>query len=350
MPSFEIVPRQPAHDEALFRLYAGVFGEERARASRSRWSWQYRANPFARGECVWAAREAGDEGALLGQMATMPVGLWWDGREVRASWGMDFFVRKEAEGRGLGPLLARQWLESVDVALALGLTPPAHALYRRLGFRDVGRVPFFLKVLDHAAVARRRLGAVGSVLGPALRVALGVRTGVWHEPTAHLEVRSVSTVGSEHDALWEEARGSYAMCVRRDAAYLRWKYLEAPHRRYALLEARREGRLAGIAVWRDEDYHGLRLAWLVDLFTDAGDAEAQDALVASMLERCRAAGVARIQAFAASGALGDTLRRFGFFEGESSALFCIRAPKDDQGPFDRPGAWHVVFGDADQDR
>ena len=101
MSSYEIVPRRSEHDEELFRLYADVFGAERAEASRGRWSWQYERNPASSAPAVWVARETGSGGDLLGQMATMPVTLWWGGREVRASWGMDFFVRKEAEGRGL---------------------------------------------------------------------------------------------------------------------------------------------------------------------------------------------------------------------------------------------------------
>ena len=351
LASYEIIPRQPDHDEQLFALYAAVFGEERAQASRARWAWQYTYNPLAATPAVWAAREAGGDGALLGQMASMPVTLWWGDREVRASWGMDFFVRKQAEGRGLGPMLVRTWIDSVDAALAIGLTPPAHALYRRLGFRDVGAVPFFLKVLDHGAVARRRLGKLpGTLVAPLLRVGLALRTGRWSEPRPGVEVRPVSTLGAEHDALWESARGSYAMCVRRDAAYLRWKYLEAPHRQYELLEARRDGAVVGLAVSRHEHYRGLRLGWLIDAFADASDAAARVALVSAVLGRFREAGVARVQAYAMSAALQDTLRQFGFFAGPSTALFCVKTAADAQAPFDDPGRWHVTFGDSDQDR
>ena len=74
-------------------------------------------------------------------------------------------------------------------------------------------------------------------------------------------VTQVEAFGDDYDGLWERARGSYAMCVRRDASYLEWKFVRCPHKKYDLREVRREGELVGYAVSRDEDYRGLRLGW-----------------------------------------------------------------------------------------
>ena len=78
----------------------------------------------------------------------MPVRLWWGGREVRSSWGMDVFLRAEARGRGLGARLFTAWSDHVEVALGLGLTPSSYGLFKKLRYHDVGPVPFFQKVLD----------------------------------------------------------------------------------------------------------------------------------------------------------------------------------------------------------
>ena len=61
-----------------------------------------------------------------------------------------------------------------------------------------------------------------------------------HPDASRVTVASIDAFSAEFDALWERARGSYAMCVRRDRAYLTWKYRQPPHRRYALHAARRE--------------------------------------------------------------------------------------------------------------
>jgi GNAT superfamily N-acetyltransferase len=345
----DLARRGEADDSELFRIYAGLFGEPAAERSRARWAWQYRDNPAAPdGPAVWVVRE---DGRPVGQMGTMPVSLWWAGREVRASWGMDYFVRPDAEGRGHGVRLARHWMETVEVALAVGLTPPAHVIYKRLGFRDLGHVGFFQAVLDPRAVVRRRLGrAAGALAAPVLRAGLAVLKLRRARPPRDIVVRPAGEIGSAYDALWKRARGGFAACVRRDAGYVRWKYQRPPHRRYEIFEAWRGGDLAGFAVSRHEDYRGLRLGWLADLFAPATDRPVRVALLAAVLRAFEQAGVARAQALCANAALAADLRRFGFFPGKSRTQLCVRPNGVSDEPFGRFGDWHIMFGDGDMDR
>jgi GNAT superfamily N-acetyltransferase len=349
-PLLSIEQRGTADADQLFRMYEEVFGASLTDASRRRWQWQYLENP-ARPDGVpeiWVARE---EGRLLGQYASMPVRLWWGSREVRSSWGMDVFVAAEARGRGLGAQLFTAWSDHVEVALGLGLTPSSYGLFKKLRYHDVGPVPLFQKVLDARAVARRRLGPVaGPVAAPVLRAALAV---VHPERTRH--ARGVVTAPAagfteEYDALWEKARGSYAMCVRRDRAYLDWKYARCPHRKYDVMEARREGRLDGFAVSRHEDHRGLRLGWVIDVFADASDHDVKDALLGAVLDDFRRAGVARAQAFSMNAALASDLRHRGFARGPSPMQFCVRTRVDSTDVLADRARWHVVFGDSDMDR
>jgi GNAT superfamily N-acetyltransferase len=336
--------------EEIFRLYEAVFGTSLTEASRRRWRWQYLDNPATApgGPEIWVARE---EGRLLGQYASMPVHLWWDGREVRSSWGMDVFVSADARGRGVGARLFTAWSDHVDVALGLGLTPSSYGLFQKLRYDDVGPVPFFRKVMDPVAVARRRLGPLGRVAGPVLGRVLAARhPETTHPDAAAVAVTRVQSFSAEYDALWERTRAGYAMCARRDRAYLEWKYVACPHRTYDLWEGRRAGLLAGYAVSRHEEYRGLRLGWVVDVFADAGDAAARDALLGAVLDDFRRARVARAQAFAMSEALAASLARRGFFPGPSPMQFCVRAKGDGGRPLRERGRWHVVFGDSDMDR
>lgn len=327
-----------------------MFGQELTASSRSRWRWQYLDNPLAdeEGVQIWVAREGE---TLLGQYASMPVRLHWGGQELRSSWGMDVFLRPEARGKGIGALLFTTWSDHVDVALGLGLTPSSYGLFKKLRYADVGPVPFFQRLLDPVAVARRRLGPwLGAAAGLLLRGALAVG---WPERAlagSAVTVAPITGFGAEYDTLWERCRSGYAMCVRRDAAYLNWKYVSCPTRRYALHEARRGGALAGFAVSRHEDYRGLRLGWIVDVFAEAQDAAAKDALLGAVLQGFRDAGVARAQAFAMNAALAADLRRRGFSATPSPMQFCVRASVPSAEVFADPGRWHVVFGDSDMDR
>jgi GNAT superfamily N-acetyltransferase len=350
MGSLAVERRAPGDADEIFRLYEDVFGAQLTEASRRRWRWQYLDNPATgpEGPEIWVARE---DGRVLGQYASMPVRLWWGGRLVRSSWGMDVFLRAEARGKGLGARLFTAWSDHVEVALGLGLTPSSYGLFKKLGYRDVGPVPFFQKVLDPKAVAARRMGpSLGAAAGPLLGLALKTLHPEAPAPDTGVEVKTVTAFGDGYDTLWERAGGSYAMCVRRDAAYLDWKYVRCPHRRYALREARREGELLGFAVSRDEDYRGLRLGWIVDVFAHAEDQEVREALLGSVLDSFRESRVARAQAFAMSAPLQRDLARRGFAPARSPMQFCVRTRVPSEGVFEDLGRWHVVFGDSDMDR
>jgi hypothetical protein len=160
----------------------------------------------------------------------------------------------------------------------------------------------------------------------------------------------VARFDARYDALWDRAGASYAMCVRRDAAYLDWKYVECPHRRYDVVEATRGGTLAGFAVSRHEEHRGLRLGWIVDLFAHADDHAVRDALIGHVLDGFRRAGVARAQAFSMNAGVGADLARRGFRSGRSPMQFCVRARVPSDGVFAATGRWHVMFGDSDMDR
>jgi len=265
---------------------------------------------------------------------------------------MDVFLRPEARGRGVGAQLFGAWGDAVDVALGLGLTPSSLGLFRKLRYHDVGPVPYYQKVLDAGAVARRRLGPV---LGPLAAPLLGLALR-WRHPerpltgAAPVDVRAITGFSPAYDTLWEQARGSFAMCVRRDAAYLNWKYVACPHVRYDLWEAQREGELSGYAVSRIAAHQGLKLGWILDVFTDANDAGTQDALIGKLLAAFRDNGVARAQAFSLNAALGSALSRRGFMRGSSPMQFCVRTNVPDGGAFGDVGRWHVTFGDSDMDR
>ncbi len=347
----EIIRRAQGHSEEIFRLYGEVFGQGMTERSRARWRWQYLDNPMTppEGPSIWVATEGE---TVLGQYASMPVRLHWGGREVDSSWGMDVFLRPEARGKGIGARLFTAWADSVSVALGLGLTDSSYGLFKKLRYEDVGPIPFFQKVLDAKALAARRAGAaLGGALGPVA----GAAFELVHPECEHPEAASVAVARShgftpEYDGLWERARSSYAMCVRRDRSYLDWKYRRVPHRSYAVHEARRGGGLTGYAVSRHEDYEGMRLGWVVDVFADAKDHATKDALLAAVLREFRDHGVARVQAFSLNAALGADLRRRGFFESRSPMQFCVRAKVDAQPVVAMRELWHVVFGDSDMDR
>ena len=191
---------------------------------------------------VYVARR---DAHALGQMGTMPVALWWGDREVRAAWGIDYFVSPDAEGQGHSIALAKAWMQGVDVALALGLAETSYLICRRLGFADLGFVPFYQAILDPArspgsgtarwpAVSRRRspwrCGSCGS----------GVRwRRTWRSAMPRTSVRTTTRCGRPRGPATTPACGAMPATCAGDTARRRTSM-------YAIVESRRRGVLTGL--------------------------------------------------------------------------------------------------------
>jgi hypothetical protein len=152
--------------------------------------------------------------------------------------------------------------------------------------------------------------------------------------------------------LWENLAPKFDLAVRRDAAYLNWKYVNAPHVRYSIAALRREDRNVGYAVYRHVHEPRGRVTLLVDFLTDPED-EAGFATLLHWVDReARNADSDKIRGFAMHAGFRRILRRSGYFQVKSTLQFVakVNGVPVDPSFYDRTDTWHVTLGDSDQDR
>ena len=336
-------PEDRAEIDALFRR---VFGAAQADASRARWEWQYRQNPHAHEPQIWIAR---DEGKVVGQYATMPVRLKVGDQEIDASWGMDVMIAPELQRKGLGEVLFRTWDQHTGASLGMGLSVGSHKLFQKLRWPDVGPVPCLVKPVSSRAFVNSRwplpVNAAASLFGRTV-VSLLRSRGVSAEiqPVHHFDARFTT--------LWERVSPKFALAVRRDAAYLQWKYRALPHICYNILALDRGATVDGYAVFRHIDEPRARVTALVDLVADPDDRAAVAALVAGVERDAQSAGSDKIRAFMMNRAIRKTMHRQGYFQVRSTVELVTKINAVPVAPdfYSHTDTWHVTFGDSDQDR
>ena len=264
----DITRYKPDDKRAVEALYRRVFGNDAADASRLRWDWQYRHNPNNPGDEpeIWIAREGT---TIVGQYATMPVKLSLKGREVLASWGMDVMVAPERQRQGLGEVLFRTWDRNVGAALGLGLSDSSYRLFQKLNWPDVGPVPCLVKPLTRRALRRPNWPQPLNRLVSALT--LPIVLIVARTRPLRAEVRLIQRFDDSFTTLWDELAAKFEFAVRRDAAYLNWKYISAPHVRYSIAVLRRNDRNIGYAVYRHLHEPRGRVTLMVDFLADPDD-------------------------------------------------------------------------------
>ena len=330
-------------------LYRRVFGPDAAEANRLRWDWQYRRNPQMPndGPLIWLAREGM---TIIGQYATMPVRLAVNGQEIDAAWGMDVMVAPERQRQGLGDQLFRTWDRNVGASLGLGLSDSSYKLFQKLQWPDVGPVPCLVKPLSRRALRRphwpvpvNRL--VSYVTLPWVRVVARTRP-------LQGEVRQIRRFNDSFTKLWERVRPRLALAVRRDAAYLNWKYIQSPHVRYSVAALERDGEASGYAVYRHVQEPRGRVTLLVDFLTDPDDATGFLTLLRWIDREARAADSDKIRTFALHDGYRKLLKKSGYYSVKSTMEFVVKINAIDVPPafYKDTSAWHITLGDSDQDR
>jgi len=345
----DITRYTPDDRRAVEALYRRVFGHDAAEASRLRWDWQYRRNPNNPGQEpeIWIAREGT---AIVGQYATMPVRLRVKGQEVQGSWGMDVMVAPERQRQGLGEVLFRTWDRNVGASLGLGLSDSSYRLFQKLNWPDVGPVACLVKPLTRRALRRPNWPQPINRLVSALTLPI-VKIVARTRPL-RAEVRLIQRFDDSFNALWDELAPKFDFAVRRDAAYLNWKFVSAPHVRYSIATLRRDDRNIGYAVYRHLHEPRGRVTLLVDFLVDPDDEPALRTLFHWIDREARQADSDKIRTFAMHAGFRRVLKRSGYFQVKSTMEFVAKVNAVAAGPefYENTDTWHVTLGDSDQDR
>jgi hypothetical protein len=166
------------------------------------------------------------------------------------------------------------------------------------------------------------------------------------------EVRLIQRFDDSFTRLWEELSDKFDFAVRRDAAYLNWKYASAPHVRYSIAALRRDDRNVGYAVYRHLHEPRGRVTLLVDYLADPDDAPGLATLLRWIDREARQADSDKIRTFAIHAGFRRVLKRSGYFQVKSTMEFVAKVNAIDVAPsfYEDTDRWHLTLGDSDQDR
>ena len=129
---------RPDDRRGVDTLYRRTHGADAAEATRLRWDWQHRRNPYnATGQPgIWVAREGP---TVVGHYPTLPVRLSLKGLEVDGAWGADAMVAPERDRQGLDEALVRAWDRNSGAVLALGPSEQPRGVLDRLHWPESHR-------------------------------------------------------------------------------------------------------------------------------------------------------------------------------------------------------------------
>jgi GNAT superfamily N-acetyltransferase len=288
---FQLVSYEPAHREDYLRLLREAWG--RGSMTGEEFDWWFDRNP---GGSLRSVALAGER--VVGVAAHSLFRMVLNGEERVASFSVHATTHESARGQGIFAALERKHEEEAA----------ARGVACTLAFASRPTAPIFLGPLGWTEIARLRVWA-----RPLVRAG-------W--PAARLE-RFL------HEG---DAAAGWPSHVIRDAAYLTWRYLDAP-KSYIALDGG-----GGYAVLGRKLFRGVPTATLVDLAAPA-------AQVRGLLRRAVRAASGRGLVALPAPEQRSTYASVGFVPAPYTLHFMGKALAG--GLATDPRAWRFTLGDAD---
>jgi hypothetical protein len=243
MPDIE--PYRPDDRRGVEQLYRRTFGIQAADAVRLRWDWA-RRNPANEGgePFHWIVREGP---TVIAACPLIPVRVSIRGLDAEGAWSTDPLVIAERQRQGLGEALLRAWDRQSGVALGASLSDGTRHLLEKIHWPKPVTLPCLVKPLSRRALRRPTWPTPINRLVSALT--LPVVLVVSRARPLREQVEVVRRFDRGMDRLWERVAPRLDLAVRRDAAYLNWKYIEPPHVRYSVAVLKRNDEAASAACF-----------------------------------------------------------------------------------------------------
>ena len=296
----------------LLALFARVFGTP---ITAEHWRWKLLANPAP--ACnVWLA--VADQRPVF-QYAGIAQRFEFDGAPLLGFVSVDTMTDPDFRRRGLLTQVATRAYDSwkaAGAAFVIGL--PNQQWGSRaaaLGWQELFPLRWLARPLEPQAYLARRMR------WPWLKN-LPV-AGIWNawfdrrlRRDATLTLTDVRRADAHFDAFWDELRGRYAYSTVRDSAWINWRFLDSPSRRYQVLAAWRDGRVLGYLAYRVVEVDTRVAIQLAEIITAPDAGAVRDTLLAELTARSRRLGAQTIATLAVPGTtLFGALQRAGFFAG-----------------------------------
>jgi hypothetical protein len=338
---------RPDDRRGVEQLYRRTFGTQAADAIRLRWDWARRNPANTTSDPSYLIVREGP--TVIAACAVTPVRVSLRGLDSDGAWSSDPLVIAERQRQGLGEALLRAWDRQSGVSLGVGLSDGTRFLLDKMRWPKHVTLPCVVKPLSRRALRRPNWPMPINRLVSALTLPFVLVVGRARPLREQVEV--VRRFDRDIDALWHRVAPQLDLAVRRDAAYLNWKFIEPPHVRYSVAVLKRNEEPHGYAVYRHLREPQGRVTQIVDFLVDPADERGLKTLLRWVDREARAEDSDKIRCYVQHTKFRRVLRRSGYFVVKSNVLLNakVNAVQVPPGFYDRADAWHFTWGDGELD-
>jgi Acetyltransferase (GNAT) family len=353
-PSGVVISRYAETDRAALLEFRRLhYGADAVQADPAYVDWQFRDAPGVResGAPLWMARK---DGRVVGALGRIRTSVRIGEEEVPAAWAVDFAVREDLRGSGIGEALSVAARLEPAVRLVMEAAPAAQGITARRGYRLVCDVPLFVRPLQPARWLQTHgiPSALALLSAPVLPLLAALDDRALRQARKEgIDLLEIRSFDERADLLFTDLSARYPVLCRRDRAWLEWRLERHPFaHRYLLHWLVQHGRTVGYAVLRAGTYRGAPAGVLVDYLCAP---ELIGPLLARCIERFRATRAATIFCLHMNPSGARAFRAAGFVRRKSGWPFLVQ-PEGASARAARllvdPGSWFATGADSNVDR
>lgn len=227
------------------------------------WRWKYWRNP-AGSPVIWLAEH---NNRVIGHYGIIPVRMKVGNSYVNGSVSCDGAVHPTYQGKGIfSSIVNRCYLDVAKKGIPLTYMFPRVRLgptYKRFEWR--GHICFLvnmIKVLNWSSVLGKTV-LRGLPKGNA--VSTLAKIGRHGPVNGCSKIERLSHFDERVDRFWRKISRRFEIIVKRDQAYLNWRYVANPSQEYALYAAVKDFEILGYCALRCEQYKGLLVGSIADI-------------------------------------------------------------------------------------
>jgi GNAT superfamily N-acetyltransferase len=311
----------------LIELKEAAFGTP---IDRNRWEWQYMNSPFSTDIRVFVA-ECGNE--LAGSTTRLPFDIRRRGETVRAYFSVDSMVHPRYRRRGIMKSLYRHTADAMPLLYSKGTNPGMYELLMDFGYRVVFPNTYLVNYLSRWKIAFSRYN---------LFTPKSVFPDLWAMKVGFEPIRNF---GREFDDFWEGVADAYPGIVVKNSAYMNWRYVDIPHKKYHLYYKLKEGRIVCALVLRTGGY----ACWIVDLIWDPGVSDEPGATLRAWVRALKEQGYLKVICWGTLRQFRDSLTRAGFVDRGETPRFSVFSSPETIASHADGATLHFVEGDGDSE-
>jgi hypothetical protein len=229
--------------------------------------WLHLSNPLGEMYVDFAIEDNNPE-EVAAIYAVFPVQFSVMQDSVKATQSIDTLTDINHRGKGLFNNLAQSvFKKSSEKGCSFVYGFPndqsAHGFFKKLGWVNLGEAPFIFKPLRAKYFLNTKIkSAYLQELIPDFKLSFVKERKQYGNS---IEIKTIEKFSNEYNNLWDSFSFGKLVAVKRDAAYLNWRFIEKPFENYVCKALYENSVLQGFVVFCIKEKHNGKIGYIMEL-------------------------------------------------------------------------------------